>query len=42
MRRITIYLPADLARKFMAACAERDVDVSSTLAELVSNDLANR
>lgn len=35
LRRMTVYLPADLATKLRAHCAARDVDASDVLAELV-------
>ena len=36
LRRMTIYLPADLAGRLRVCCAGRDVDVSAFIAEAVA------
>ena len=36
LRRMTVYLPADLAARLRVHCAGRDVDVSEVVAEAVA------
>jgi hypothetical protein len=36
LRRMTVYLPADLAKRLRGYCAERDVDVSDEIARAVA------
>jgi hypothetical protein len=35
LRRMTLYLPADLARRLAVHCAERDVDMSAVVTDAV-------
>jgi hypothetical protein len=39
LRRMTVYLPADLAGRLRVCCAGRDVDVSEFVAEAVAAKL---
>ena len=35
LRRITVYLPVDMARKLLAYCGARDAHISDVIADLV-------
>ena len=35
MRRLTLYLPADLAKRLAVFCAEHDADLSDVVSEAV-------
>jgi len=39
LRRMTIYLPADLAKRLAVRCAELDADLSAVIAEAVAKHL---
>jgi len=39
LRRMTVYLPAELAGRLRVQCAEADVDVSSFIAETLADRL---
>lgn len=40
MRRITIYLPPDLAKRLVVHCAEEGRDISDVVAEVLGQKLA--
>jgi len=39
LRRMTVYLPADLAKRLAVRCAELDADLSAVIAEAVTKHL---
>jgi hypothetical protein len=39
VRRLTLYLPADLAKRLAVFCAEHDADMSDVVSEAVSKRL---
>ena len=39
LRRMTVYLPTDLAARLRVYCAEMDIDVSAFISEIVANRL---
>ena len=42
LRRMTLYLPADLAKRLRLAAVVEDVDVSTLVADAVSRELDRR
>jgi hypothetical protein len=40
LKRMTLYLPADLARRLAIHCAEQDIDMSTVVTEAVRRHLA--
>jgi hypothetical protein len=42
LKRMTLYLPIDLARRLAIHCAERDIDMSTVVTEAVRRHLTER
>jgi hypothetical protein len=42
MKRLTLYLPAELARRLAIHCAERDTDMSTVVTEALRAHLGER